>query len=140
MTSPRAFVFPWANVAHRHVARTVLHIGVRLAALLAAWNFLLVVPARWLGPNDDGLGLGLLTFLLVATVGFVWAMIDGSRRPFGTVVTIWSVAAVGFALITGPQADDLTFFISLAGVPAAVGLLLGAGARLAARATSPQPY
>ena len=83
----------------RIVAHVLLRTAVLALALIAYdWVYDLVVPP----PPDADIGKGLLAFLLIAGIAFMWGLYDGLHiAPF-----VWAVAWVlsGFALSLGWEA------------------------------------
>jgi len=119
-------------------------IRLLLAAVLRAAAFLLVTGAAIFvvgrSDSDDALGAGLMVFLVLVTIAFAWALVDGIRlgvvTPLVTWVLVGVLAGIGipalFALVgdggsvTDEIADSAVFFGFLVFVPAAAGCCLGA--------------
>ena len=118
-------------------------IRLLLAAVLRAAAFLLVTGAAIFvvgrSDSDDALGAGLMVFLVLVTIAFAWALVDGIRlgvvTPLVTWVLVGVLAGIGipalFALVgdggsvTDEIADSAVFFGFLVFVPAAAGCCLG---------------
>lgn len=114
------------------VVRIVLHALLRTAVLALAlvaydWVYDLVVPP----PPDADIGKGLLAFLMLAGIAFMWGVYDGLR----TGPVVWAIVWVlsGFALGLGWEAwladgsaqqlepGSIVFVAQLVLVPALVG-------------------
>lgn len=118
-----------------------MRIIVRVAAfVLGTIAFELAAPSLF--PDDDGLGAGLLYFLVLVVAAGLWALWDGVRwDATAAVVACWALvgvavgieAPVSIYLNEGRDADvfwsDLAaltpFITGLVLVPALVGLGLG---------------
>ena len=90
--------------------------------------------------STDALGAGLLAFLLLTAITFVWGLVDGSRRGFKSAVLLWLptsvVAGVAVPLVlslTGSTGegigtsvrDSTIFFAVMLFMPALIGLGIG---------------
>ena len=126
--------------------RLLAGVLIRTVAVLAV--IAVVVLAISSSDSTDALGAGLLAFLVLVTVAFAWALVDGVRRGFVPSLLLWvltsAVAGVGIPVVIslgsseGVAYDDAVFFALLLLVPAAVGLAIG-GAVHGVRATSDVP-
>jgi membrane protease YdiL (CAAX protease family) len=106
---------------------------VRTVVILAVIG--VVVLAIDHSDSTDALGAGLMAFLVLVTVAFAWALIDGVRRGFVPALLAWiltsAAAGVGIPVVIslgsseGAALDDAVFFGLLLLVPAAVGLVIG---------------
>lgn len=124
---------------------------LRLAVLVGS-SILYMATAHLLLPSDDGLGAGLLWFLLLVIVSGVWGLWDGCHATaIGALIARWAVVALAVGL-TGPLqiwatgGRDLDVLLSDLGfltpfeaglvfVPAAVGIAVGFLARHTRRAS-----
>jgi hypothetical protein len=115
---------------------------VRTLVLAAMYVVALVVMDQ--SGETDPLGFGLLLFLLWVVVALVWGIVDGARHDAGRVLVAWLLvaAAIGVVLILGTvilEGNDgldgavgtVVFTVFLIGVPAAIGVGLGALVRKA---------
>ena len=116
---------------------------LRALLLVAVYAAFLLVLDRTDG--GDALGAGLLYFLLMMTVGFCWAVWDGSRRPYLWTGVVWILAGVGTTVgialtavaleleasgsFTEELGDGFLFLTLLVVVPALVGAGIGAAIR-----------
>lgn len=108
--------------------------------------------------QDDGLGAGLLAFLVIASLGFLLALADGLVLRARPLVLVWSVTTVLVAglLVAKPMVDfvlhgpdrstwaeavqltiedlpsSFAFFVGLVGVPVGLGALVGSALRRSA--------
>lgn len=115
-----------------------------LAAAVAVWAY--VAPG--LLNDDTGLGTGLLAFLGLIVVGFVWSLYDARRRGFPTTATAWCVIALAFSIgwlvvravleadssmsateIITADLFSIPFIAGLVAVPALVGAGIGTALR-----------
>jgi hypothetical protein len=106
---------------------------IRTVVVLAV--IAVVVLAIEHSESTDALGAGLLAFLVLAVVAFVWALVDGVRRGFVPALLTWiltsAAAGIGIPVVIslgssdGVALDDAVFFGLLLLVPAAVGLVVG---------------
>jgi hypothetical protein len=113
--------------------RLLVGVLIRTAALLVV--IAVVVLAIDSSDSTDALGAGLLAFLVLVTLAFVWALVDGVRRGFVPSLLVWvltsAIAGVGIPVVIslgdadGVSVDDAVFFALLLLVPAAVGLAIG---------------
>ncbi|GAA4711405.1 hypothetical protein [Nocardioides conyzicola] len=97
--------------------------------------------------SDDALGAGLLAFLVLVTLAFAWALVDGVRRGFVPSLLVWvltsAAAGVGIPLVLSlgsdesVAVDDVVFFGLLLLVPAAVGFVIGGAVHGTRRASEP---
>ena len=125
-------------------------IRVLSAVVIRSVAFLVVIGVVVLAidqsDSDDALGAGLLAFLVLVTVAFAWALVDGVRRGFVASLLVWvltsAVAGIGIPVVIslgsseGVAYDDAVFFGLLLLVPAAVGLVIG-GAVHGTRGSTP---
>lgn len=112
-----------------------LLVGVllRTVALLAVIAVVVLVIDN--SDSTDALGAGLLAFLILVTVAFAWALVDGVRRGFAQSLLVWvltsAIAGAGIPVVLSLGSsdslglDDVVFFALLLFVPAAVGLVIG---------------
>lgn len=110
------------------VVRSVV-LGIGIAA------YYHVAPA--LLPDDDGLGTGLLAFLIIVVASGCWGLFDCVRREYAPVAVIWLttslLVAVGWWVVLAAveadssmsmaellrvDAEGVAFMISLVAVPA----------------------
>lgn len=113
--------------------RLLAGVLIRTVALLAV--VAVVVLAIDKSDSTDALGAGLLAFLVLVTVAFAWALVDGVRRGFVPALLLWvltsAIAGIGIPVVIslgsaeGVAFDDAVFFALLLLVPAAVGLVIG---------------
>ena len=113
--------------------RLLVGVLIRTAALLVV--IAVVVLAIDSSDSTDALGAGLLAFLVLVTLAFVWALVDGVRRGFVPSLLLWvltsAIAGVGIPVVIslgdadGVNANDAAFFALLLLVPAAVGIVIG---------------
>ena len=113
--------------------RLVLGVLIRTVTVLAV--IAVVVLAIDNSDSTDALGAGLLAFLVLVTVAFAWALVDGVRRGFVPSLLLWvltsAIAGVGIPVVIslgdadGVSIDDAVFFALLLLVPAAIGLAIG---------------
>jgi len=134
MTSPSGL----GPIASRIVPRSLLFVGVSVGITLAS-------PA-----SADGLGVGLLVFLVQATLALTLGLLDGWRRPqlqtllewigvavLGTILgSVYLALPVGYdqpwtwqtiseGLTTQLDPVTLPFMVGLIAVPAVAGVVLG---------------
>ena len=117
--------------------RLLVGVLIRTAALLVV--IAVVVLAIDSSDSTDALGAGLLAFLVLVTLAFVWALVDGVRRGFVPSLLLWvltsAIAGVGIPVVIslgdadGVSIDGAVFFALLLLVPAAVGLVIGGAVR-----------
>ncbi|MDI6908800.1 hypothetical protein [Nocardioides sp.] len=111
----------------------VLLRSVVIAAVIAAY---VAVIAR--SESTDALGAGLLAFLILVAMAFVWAVVDGIRHGLLEALLTWvltsAVAGVGIPVVlaltddrdlAAEVSDGAVFFAVVLVVPAALGLALG---------------
>lgn len=117
---------------------TVLAPALVRTLVLAAMYVVTVVAMDRSGTTDP-LGFGLLLFLLWVVSALVWGLVDGVRQPLGRALLVWLIvaAAMGVVLILGVvilegsegfdgTVDTIVFTVVLVGVPAAIGIGIGA--------------
>lgn len=85
--------------------------------------------------STDALGAGLLAFLILVAIAFVWALVDGVRVGFVPSLVRWvlasALAGAGIPAIvairdsSGFALEDAVFFAILLFLPAVVGLAIG---------------
>ena len=110
---------------------------VRTLVLAAMYVVTMVVAYQ--SSDPDPLGFGLALFLLWVVSALVWGLVDGVRRPLGRALLVWLIvaAAMGVVLILGVvilegsegfdgAVDTIVFTVVLVGVPAAIGIGIGA--------------
>ena len=110
---------------------------VRTLVLAAMYVVTMVVAYQSTDP--DPLGFGLALFLLWVVTALVWGLVDGVRHPTGRNLLVWLIvaAAMGVVLILGVVILDgnegfddaggtILFTVVLVGVPAAIGIGIGA--------------
>jgi hypothetical protein len=117
--------------------RLLVGVLIRTAAFLVV--IAVVVLAIDRSDSTDALGAGLMAFLVLVTVAFVWALVDGVRRGFVPSLLLWvltsAIAGVGIPVVIslgdadGVNVDDAVFFALLLLAPAAVGLVIGGAMR-----------
>lgn len=113
-----------------------LGVLVRAAVLVAVLAVYMVLLDR--SDSTDALSAGLLAFLILVTVAFAWALVDGVRRGAIPALVGWAltstVAGLGIPVVialnndTGiveELGDGALFFGLLLFVPAFVGLVIG---------------
>lgn len=109
--------------------------------------------------QDDGLAAGLLAFLVVASLGFLLALVDGLLLRARPLLLVWSVTTLVVAglLVAQPMVDSvlhgpgwstwadavqltledlpssLAFFVGLVGVPVGLGAFTGSLLRRSVR-------
>jgi hypothetical protein len=113
--------------------RLLVGVLIRTVALLAVVAVVVLAIDR--SDSTDALGAGLLAFLVLVTLAFAWALVDGVRRGFVPSLLVWvltsAIAGVGIPAVIslgsseGVAFDDAVFFGLLLLVPAAVGLAIG---------------
>lgn len=116
--------------------RLLLGALLRAAVVVAVLAGYLVVLDN--SDSTDALGAGLLAFLIMVAIAFVWALVDGVRTGFVASLVRWLIASVlvgvGVPLVVAIRDDDglalvgedVLFFSVLLFVPAAIGLAIGA--------------
>ena len=110
---------------------------VRTLVLTAAYGAALVFANQARKPGPLAFGLGL--FLIWVVVAFVWGLVDGARHAAVGSLLVWLVVAAAMGLIVilgtlvtagGEEFDDavdfIIFTVVLIGVPAAIGIGIGA--------------
>lgn len=107
---------------------------LRAVAVVAAIAGYIVVLDN--SDSTDPLSAGLLAFLILVTIAFVWALVDGIRVGLVAALVRWLVASalagVGIPAVlairdsVGFDLEDALFFGLLLFVPALVGLVIGA--------------
>ena len=110
---------------------------VRTLVLAAMYVATLAIMAA--SGTTDPLGYGLLLFLAWVVVAGVWGIVDGARRPAGPSLVVWLLvaAAIGLVVVVGTMIidgsdrldgalDTVIFSVILIGVPAAIGVGIGA--------------
>lgn len=112
-----------------------LLVGVLVRTMVVLAVVALIVLAIENSDSTDALGAGLLAFLVLASLAFAWALVDGIRHGFVPALLLWVLtAALGGAGIPAVLSlgstesvavDDVVFFGLLLLVPAAVGLVIG---------------
>lgn len=115
---------------------------VRTVVLAAMYVATLAIMAA--SGTTDPLGYGLLLFLAWVVVAGVWGIVDGARRPAGPTLAVWLLvaAAIGLVVVLGTvilegsdrfdsALDTVIFSVVLVGVPAALGVGIGALVRRA---------
>lgn len=85
--------------------------------------------------STDPLSAGLLAFLILVSIAFVWALVDGVRRGLAAALVGWLLTsvlagvAIPVTLSVVNDADlavaDTVIFAILLAVPALGGLLIG---------------
>lgn len=116
-------------------------IPIAVAPVLLIWLISLAFPSP-----DANIGAGLMAFMLVAGLSFLWALFDGLRHDFAWALPVWLPAALIVGLATPPLialgdgdwdweviASDL-FFVApfaaaLVGVPALIGAAAGSAGK-----------
>ena len=111
-----------------------------LRALVLAGVTVAYMAAVSRSETTDALGVGLLAFLILVVISFVWSLADGIRRGFRNTVVLWLFAsvlggvAVPLSLALTDTADfgvgealstGAIFFAVLLFIPALLGLGLG---------------
>lgn len=113
-----------------------------LAALLRSVVIVAVIAAYVAVINrsdsTDALGAGLLAFLILVAMAFVWALVDGVRRGLVEAFVTWvlasAVTAVGIPVglvladdrdLSTELSDGFVFFLVVVLVPALIGLAVG---------------
>lgn len=90
--------------------------------------------------STDPLGAGLLVFLAFILVALAWGVVDGRRGPAVRAILVWILAGAALGIVTtigiavqdsgSDVAEDLVFsipfFAVMIGVPAALGVGVGA--------------
>ena len=116
---------------------------VLVACLLRCVAIVVVIAAYVAVVNrsesTDALGAGLLAFLILVAMAFIWALVDGVRRglveAFATWVLASAITAVGIPValavtddrdLATEVSDGFVFFVVVLFVPAVLGLVLGA--------------
>jgi hypothetical protein len=117
--------------------RLVLGVLIRTVTVLVV--IAVVVLAISNSDSTDALGAGLMAFLVLITVAFAWALVDGVRRGFVPSLLVWvltsAIAGVGIPVVIslgsseGVDLDGAVFFALLLLVPAVVGLAIGGAVR-----------
>jgi hypothetical protein len=117
--------------------RLLVGVLIRTVALLVV--IAVIVLAIDNSDSTDALGAGLLAFLVLVTVAFAWALVDGVRHGFVASLFLWvltsAIAGVGTPVVIslgsseGVAIGDAVFFALLLLVPAAVGLVIGGAVR-----------
>jgi hypothetical protein len=121
----------------RFAVRTLALSGIYVVALVAFET----------SGSTDGLGAGLLVFLVFVLVAIVWGVVDGRRGSAGTAIAAWFLTGAALGVVTsvviaiqesdaGALGSDLAggvpFFAIMIGIPAAVGVGIGALVRRSA--------
>ena len=122
---------------------TVLAPAVVRTLVLAAMYVVTLVVMYQSGTTDP-LGFGLLLFLLYVVVALVWGIVDGARHEAGKFLVVWLIVAVaigvvlilGTVILEGNEGLDgatgtVIFTVVLIGVPAFIGVGIGAAVRRA---------
>ena len=117
-------------------ARLLLGALVRAAVLVTVLAVYIVLLDR--SDSTDALSAGLLAFLILVTIAFGWALVDGVRRGVVPALVGWVLtsAVAGFGIpvviavkndtgIVEELGDGALFFGLLLFVPAFVGLAIG---------------
>ncbi len=90
--------------------------------------------------STDPLGAGLLVFLAFVVLALVWGVVDGRRGPAVRAILVWVLAGAALGIVTtigiavqdsgSDVVEDLVssipFFAVMIGVPAAIGVGVGA--------------
>ena len=110
---------------------------VRTLVLTAAYVVALVFAYQATNPDPLAFGLGLFLFWVVAAL--VWGLVDGARHPAGRSLLVWLLVAIamgvivilGTVIVAGDDGLDgavgfIVFTVVLIGVPAAIGIGIGA--------------
>ncbi|GAA4379785.1 hypothetical protein [Nocardioides caricicola] len=115
------------------IARAAVGSLVRTVVLVAVVAIYVAVLNE--SDSTDPLSAGLLAFLILVSIAFVWALVDGVRRGLVAALVGWLLTSVlaGVAipatLSVVNDADlgvsDAVFFAILLAVPAFGGLLIG---------------
>lgn len=115
---------------------------VLVACLLRCVAIVVVIAAYVAVVNrsesTDALGAGLLAFLILVAMAFVWALVDGVRRGLVEALATWvltsAVTAVGIPValavtddrdLATEVSDGFVFFVVVLLVPAVLGLAVG---------------
>lgn len=132
--------------------RTVLDVALRTAVLVGVdLGYTWLLDTYDSSPDAD-IGAGILGFLLIAGIAFLWGLRDGYRRDFARIAVVWIVVGllsavasmirinVGYAPFDGAVfVSDLKsgtpFFTGLVAVPA----ILGSGFTALLRARPDRP-
>lgn len=111
---------------------------VRTLALSVVYVVALVVADT--SDSTDALGIGLMVFLAFVLIAIVWGVVDGRRGPAGQAIVVWLLVGAALGVVTAlailvresadafasDLASGVPFFAILVGVPAAVGVGIGA--------------
>ncbi len=113
-------------------------LGVVLRSLVIVAVIAAYVAAIARSESTDALGAGLLAFLILVAIAFVWAVVDGVRRGLLDALLTWVLtsvlAGVGIPValaltddrdLASEVADGVVFFAVVLLVPAVLGLALG---------------
>lgn len=77
----------------------MLAIGVRVTAFLLAWTLFTTVTNALAMPSDANIGLGLLSFAVLAVAAAVWAALDGRHgTPLDRLLVRWAVVTVALGV------------------------------------------
>ena len=115
---------------------------VLVACLLRCVAIVVVIAAYVAVVNrsesTDALGAGLLAFLILVAMAFIWALVDGVRRGLVEALATWvltsAVTAVGIPValavtddrdLATEVSDGFVFFVVVLFVPAVLGLAVG---------------
>jgi hypothetical protein len=118
--------------------KTLLHVVAWPASIAAVYLLLPLALAPLVGPDDNGLGTGLLTFAALVGVAAVGGYVTGRALPFAHAAAVWCLSgvllggAVAFRIATEDDGFALrTLLRELAGTGAFVSVLVLAPALLA---------
>ena len=119
-----------------NLPRVVVAVLLRSLVIVGVTAAYVAAIAR--SESTDALGAGLLAFLILVTMAFVWAVVDGIRRGLLEALLTWllasAVAGVGIPValaltddrdLAAEVADGAVFFAVLLAVPALLGLSVG---------------
>lgn len=116
--------------------RLLLGVLLRAAAIVVVTAVYVALLSQ--SDSTDALSAGLLAFLILVSIAFVWALVDGVRRGFVSAIVGWLltsvVACVGIPVVLAIAndtdvateiGDGAVFFAFLLFVPALAGLSIG---------------
>ncbi|ABL82484.1 MULTISPECIES: hypothetical protein [unclassified Nocardioides] len=119
-----------------NLPRVVVAVLLRSLVIVGVTAAYVAAVAR--SETTDALGAGLLAFLILVTIAFVWAVVDGIRRGLLEALLTWLLASVvagvgipvALALtddrdLAAEVGDGAVFFAVLLVVPALLGLSVG---------------
>jgi hypothetical protein len=125
------------HAVRMNLPRVLVGVLIRSVVVVVVIAAYATVIAR--SESTDALGAGLLAFLILVIIAFVWALVDGARHGFTHPFLMWLltsvVAGIGIPVVLALTLTDrdfalevreaAAFFVALLLVPAASGLCAG---------------